>query len=270
MHYEERRLAPPLDRWVECVWQARADAAGPAQTIVPDGCPELIFQLGDPFWQRTDGVDRLQPRALLVGPTSGPLQLQAAGRVHTIGVRFRPGGMARFVRAPLAAFADRALQLDDVFGNAGRDLVQTVAEARRPEATIAAFLQRRLREQQPRDPLPAATRQLIDSRGSLTVDALADACGLGPRQLERRFLDGVGLSPKRFGRIVRLQEVLRRAGTRPWVDVAIDCGYADQSHLTRDFRALTGNSPDHWLRHSAGELAQQFVSPARLDAFFAG
>jgi transcriptional regulator GlxA family with amidase domain len=108
---------------------------------------------------------------------------------------------------------------------------------------------------------------LVRSRGRTSVDALAAGAGVSARHVERVFRDEVGLSPKRLARVVRLQEVLRRLGAAPdrWVDVALDCGYADQAHLSRDFRELTGESPTRW---SGSDLARQFTAPARLEAFF--
>jgi uncharacterized protein DUF6597 len=100
MRYQELRLYPPLDRWVECVWMAEAapsDASG-FDTIVPDGCPELIVHLGDRFERAAAGRTELQPDAFLVGTLSGPLRVRPLGRVHTVGVRFRPGGLSRFLR----------------------------------------------------------------------------------------------------------------------------------------------------------------------------
>jgi len=99
-----------------------------------------------------------------------------------------------------------------------------------------------------------AVRTLLAGDGCVSVDALAGACGLSARQLERRFLDAVGLGPKRLARILRFQRVFRAvaaepaldsaAGQRPnWAVVAVDCGYYDQAHLIRDFHAFAGEAP---------------------------
>jgi AraC-like DNA-binding protein len=86
--------------------------------------------------------------------------------------------------------------------------------------------------------------------------------------MERRFREAVGVSPKTLARIVRFQEVLRRSPAESAsADVALDCGYYDQAHLLRDFRDFAGVVPT-LFRAAAGDLAQQFTRPERLDRFF--
>jgi AraC-like DNA-binding protein len=280
--YREVPLAPPLDRWVECVWSAEhaADSDAPPQTIVPDGCPELIVQLGDPFRSlpgprggAAGGAASLQPKVLLVGPLSSALTIQPTGRVHTVGIRFRPHGVAAFLRAPLYELADRALPLDDVFGASARELAERVAGAHDLDtraAVVERFLARRF-SPRPAEPLArAGVAALIESHGRARIGHLAFSLNLGRRRLERLFRDSVGLTPKRLARIVRIQQVLRRVGRAPdaWVQIALDCGYADQAHLTREFVELAGASPARWLEGNR-DFARHFVDPARLDAFFA-
>jgi AraC-like DNA-binding protein len=271
VQYRELPLPAPLDRWVECLWTVEAPASSAAafDTIVPDGCPELILQLGDRY-ESADGEQvAVQPAAFLMGALSGPLRVRPLGRTRTVGLRFRPGGLASFLRVPLHELTDRAVPIADVFGAAGAELAERAANARGGDDLVHAagrFLRARLAPRQGGRTLAGA---LVRSRGRSSVDALATHAGVSARHLERVFRDQVGLSPKRLARVVRLQEVLRRVAAAPerWVDVALDCGYADQAHLSRDFRALTGESP---ARFSSGALARQFTTPARLDAFFSG
>jgi AraC-like DNA-binding protein len=97
--------------------------------------------------------------------------------------------------------------------------------------------------------------------GQVSVNALATATGLTQRHLERRFLDTVGVSPKRLARLARFQRALRllnrRDMPRGGTETAAVCGYADQAHFIRDFRSLAGCSPgEHMLRQ--GELTGFF------------
>ena len=97
-------------------------------------------------------------------------------------------------------------------------------------------------------PCMAAARSRVRGRPRSGVaehaqDALAASAGLGVRQLERQFLDAVGLSPKRFAKTARFQRTLQllRDGQSP-ADVASLCGFADQAHLAREFRSVAGTS----------------------------
>jgi AraC-like DNA-binding protein len=273
MRYEEIRLGPPLDSWIECVWTAQSAPGGGSnfEAIVPDGCPELIVQLGDRFESTAAGRRQTQPAAFLVGALSGPLHVRPLGRVHTVGVRFRPGGLAGFLRVPQHELSDRVVPVSALFGRAGDELAEQVAAAREPKGlrrAVSAFLAPRLAP--PATLTRAMVGELIRARGQIGVEALATAAGVSPRHLERVFRREVGLSPKRLARVVRLQEVLRRLSEAPgsWVDVALDCGYADQAHLTREFRELAGESPARWIGRDGHELARRFTAPERLDAFF--
>jgi len=90
--------------------------------------------------------------------------------------------------------------------------------------------------------LAAATMQR--SRGMVNVAAAAAASAVSTRHLERAFQEQVGVSPKVFARLLRLDHALEMAGpTSNWAEVASLCGYFDQSHMVRDFRAMTGATP---------------------------
>ena len=87
---------------------------------------------------------------------------------------------------------------------------------------------------------------LLEARGgALPIEAVADRLGVDGRSLERVFRAGLGVSPKRAARLIRLRHVLGllREGGASGADLAVACGYADQSHLIRDFRQLTGRRP---------------------------
>ena len=80
-------------------------------------------------------------------------------------------------------------------------------------------------------------------RPSTRIAALADEIGWSRGHLVERFRREVGLSPKRFARVARFRSAIDRLGTAPLAIVAAECGYADQSHLTHEFRELAGQTP---------------------------
>jgi AraC-like DNA-binding protein len=111
-----------------------------------------------------------------------------------------------------------------------------------------------------RDPLVAeAVRRIVAAKGNSDVASLARELGLSLRQLERRFHSVVGLPPKLFCRIQRLNSVLRtlEQPSRNWVETALACGYYDQAHLIRDCNRLTGSTPAVLLAGDA-DLARHF------------
>ena len=97
--------------------------------------------------------------------------------------------------------------------------------------------------------LEAAVGCVLRNAGRISVDALAREVRVGPRDLERRFQEKVGLGPKRFCRIVRFQDVFRQGGLDEdaWAGVAVDCGYYDQPHFIKEFKRITGETPPEFF-----------------------
>ena len=89
------------------------------------------------------------------------------------------------------------------------------------------------------------TANTVRLDGRITIDSLADAAGVSGRQLERRFLQEVGIGPKLFCRILRFQQVFSAvtADSTSWADIAVSCGYYDQAHLIRDFQEFSHQTP---------------------------
>lgn len=283
--YREYPLAPPLSEFVECVWTLSAprrplDAA--PEPIFPDGCVEVIVQLDERARSlRESGRLELQPSAFLIGPLRGPLLLDPAGSMRTFGIRFRPGRAAPFLPFGVDRLAATETAIEDAFGAAGSSLAEEIGNAATDADRVeiaARFLLRRLglgvaSTARPSRPVAAAVRRMLGP-GRVSISALARDSGWSVRQLERRFLSETGLTPRLLARIVRFQRVFRALGGGPqaeadWVSVALDCGYADQPHLIREFREFTGRTPAAFER-AAPVLGTRFVAPERLERFFAG
>ncbi len=263
---------PPLRPYLECLWRVvdRGSRRGrEAQRIVPDGCPELIVHLGDPFSREVAGRWVRQPRVFLAATLTRPWRLRPGPRVRTVGLRFRPGAITSVFGFSMTGLADREVPLP------AKALVAALTRARgdqRRFAAAQAWLLERVREATAPEPnaRPAVALVLKD-RGSVRMAAVAKALGWTPRRLERVFLRDLGIRPKLYARIVRLNAVLatlddaERGGA---VDLALDAGYFDQAHLLRDFRTLAGRSPRAGST-ADGALARHFTHPERLRALFA-
>ncbi len=187
-----------------------------------------------------------------------------------MGIRFRPFGLAAFTHIPIHELTDETTPLADVWNGGAVRLEEMLWEAgtdteRAREAE--RFLLDRLRPPRVDAAIEGCVQLILRARGQMRIDPLARRMGVSIRQVERRFRDAVGISPKSLARVVRFQEVLRRLPSEPALDVAFDCGYYDQAHLLRDFREYVGVVPT-LFRAAEGELGRQFTSPARLDRFF--
>src|SRR5262245_24504119 len=128
MRYRERPVGAPLDVFVECVWFLSTSCGegleSREQTILPDGCIEAIFHLGERFLGRQEAaaIFRSQPTAFVAGMLTRPLRVAAVAGADSVGIRFRPGGASAFFDGPLAQLTDRVTPLDDLWGDAAREL----------------------------------------------------------------------------------------------------------------------------------------------------
>jgi AraC-like DNA-binding protein len=177
------------------------------------------------------------------------------GRMAGVQVNFSPLGARLLLNQPLAAFANRMVELDDVWGRDARRLAARLEEAtgwERRFAILDAEIAARIARARPlHDVLCWTIDRLMATRGQVRVNALVKGSGWSRRHLIARVRDEFGLTPKTLGRVLRLGravEALRLGGEAGLAEVAADCGYYDQAHFTRDFREFTGMTPGTFLK----------------------
>jgi AraC-like DNA-binding protein len=235
--YQELTPPPILAPYVSCLWvQVICDGEEVYdQPVLPDGCIDVVA-IGD--------------QALLAGPATSTTTLRLAPGTVTVGVRFRVGAAPALVGASAGELRDSGIPLEEVWGRAGLAIaVQTVeaADWRTRLEILVGGLIGRVGDARTPDPVGVGVASMLTDRPGLPVALVARDLGLSERQLRRRVEDAVGYSPRTLARILRFQRFLRAArssGSRRQLAVlAADAGYADQAHLTRESRELSGLPP---------------------------
>ena len=218
--------------------------------MVADGRVEIILHLAEPFSiVGADGCLTRQADVLVSGQITGPVRLFGNGSGDVVGIRFRTAAAAAVLRAPLADLTDRVESLIAVEQRLACDLLAAARAHQGPGARALALtrvLAKHVRRQQ--DPLVhAATRALgLGTR----VDKLAHSLGTTSRTVERRVIAGTGLSPATLRRVMRFRRAFRLLDGAPrgtWAEVATQSGFADQSHMIRDFRQFAGCPPSEFF-----------------------
>jgi AraC-like DNA-binding protein len=261
MHFAYHDPPAQLAAYVKTIWMARGskEEFDSPEPIVPDGCVEIIFNCGDPFKN-----GQLQPLNLLAGQMTRPVIAVATGAVDLIGIRFWPGRAGAALRTPMWELRDQLIDASGVLSGMDRlldELRNTPREERFNHVTAA--MARRLGDRGRSDSTIDHALAFIESRrGNITIDRLARHLGITRRHLERRFRDEVGLGAKYMARISRVHAVLHALQQRPLLsgaEIAADCGYSDQAHLIREFRALTGTTPARMTSnvHSLASLIRE-------------
>lgn len=154
----------------------------------------------------------------------------------------------------------RFTPLEDLSRPLARDLNRAL-ESREPIAAVeAALWSAKSAVHRCDGVVEQAVRRIMLERGASDLAALARELGVSTRQLQRRFLAGVGLRPKLFCRMQRFNNVFRVLSQQScdWVETAIACGYYDQAHLIRDCKDLSGHTPAILLAED-GDLARHFL-----------
>ncbi|WP_055587858.1 helix-turn-helix domain-containing protein [Streptacidiphilus griseoplanus] len=180
------------------------------------------------------------------------------GRTHGVTVALTPAAAWRVLGPVLGDLGNEWAGLAEVMGPAGRDLPARLADAPDWPARFA-LLDRLLLTRLSAGPVwaPEVTRAwelLHRSRGTAPVRLLSEETGWSPRRLEARFRAQVGLPPKQVAQVVRLRRVLRAFDADPGLGgagIAALCGFHDQAHLVRTFRAMTGSTPGRFFGHRA-------------------
>lgn len=227
-----RALAP----FVECGW-VRSSAAGGSLRVMPDGCVDLFVN--------AEGA------VMVSGPATTFYDQCAGAEGVLVGLRLRPGAAAAVMGHPVSELRDNQVPVDSVFGICASGLAEDVLAAtasRQQVALLEAILARFFAKVEPVvDQSVAHTIEMLRRRPASPVSGVASTVGLSERQLRRRFEAAVGYGPKRLGRIFRFQRLLDliHAGDHRirWAEVAIEAGYADQSHMINECLALAGALP---------------------------
>ena len=272
MEYMERPPHPDLAALVRAYWwlSGEMEDAGTADPALPDGSPELIINLAEPWEQvASDGARTRQPSAFLVGQILGPMVVRPTGRIALVAVRFEAHGAA-LITDGIGALTDRWAPLDSLRGASLRALPEALAAAADPHVQATRIDEVLLALRATAPPVDAlvgeAVRTIRATHGAAEIEGLARTLGVSARTLQRRFTAATGISPKLLARIVRFQRVFAAWHEDPssLSRVALESGYYDQSHLVRDFRDFAGAPPASFLAAMAAFTA--FFTAARRPA----
>jgi AraC-like DNA-binding protein len=248
MHFSIHQPPPSLNRVVKTIWVAKGTKAefSAAEPIVPDGCVEIVFNLGDRFVSADTG--RLQPRALLAGQMTRPVVALPTGDVNLIGVRFFTGRAGAALRVPMWELEDSLLEASTTVAGIDRltdDLRDLPDDQRLAHLDLLLPLHLAGRHR-PNGAVEHALAMIQSNHGNVSIDRIARSTGITRRHLERQFKEEVGLGAKQIARIARVHAALKLMDRQPLLSgaaISAQCGYSDQAHLIRECRALTGRTP---------------------------
>ena len=279
MLYRSYTPAPPLSEFIDRFWLCQDMSPHLKERILPSGTIELVINL------REDEVriyDPLRPErckrfsgAVVSGTYSGCFVIDPAQHASILGVHFKPGGAFPFLGPPAGELADAHVDLETLWGPRAVELRERLCSAATPMARFrlleTALAARPFRPLEHHGAVPVALAAFGRADALPRVQEVVRSVGLSPRRFIEVFTAEVGLTPKLYGRIQRFQRARALARQTPeldWAQLAVDCGYFDQSHLISDFRALSGLTPAEYLRQRSEAVLPNHVPLARQGQIF--
>ena len=246
-----------LRRFVKSLHYHETDFPFGLERIVPNGQAHLMVNLAQDEFRvyegaRCERVNR-QGGAVLAGPHAQAVVIDTRQQHWLAAVEFRPGGAGPFFSVPMTEACDQVVHLPHLWNADGSLLRERLLEAPTPQAKLAVFEETLLQHLAPSHD-PAIAYAVTALQYGVPVAEVASRLGLLPKAFVRRFANQVGITPKRFARVRRLQRVLRslRTGVEiDWCALAAKHGYADQAHLVHEFRELADITPSAYKPQSS-------------------
>lgn len=269
MNYQTFQPHPDLAPLISCYWtlEVPADDDAQKQRIVPDGCIEMAFILGDDIKRYTSEYEFiLQPRAMVLGQTIEPFYIEPTGYVNTFAIRFYPYGFANFITGSIKDLANKETSLELLFEEkTSKELEQKIIQAKDVKQRIEIieiFLLERLNDKSTIENVVKTTiKALLSTNGNASIKKILKDDLPKRRQLERNFKKQIGVSPKQLGKVIRLQTALKLLLNKKeenLTNIAYESEYYDQAHFIKDFKEFTGTNPKEFLGNENMTLSALF------------
>ena len=256
MIYLQKEPSARLRPWVQFLWYCHAPGrAHRLERVLPNGRLQIIINLAREYLincGEEGSTSERFPRAILLGVRNRFQIVDSADMEETAGIVIRPGGFPGLFSERADILFQRVVPLENVWHEPR--LIECLAEASTPIQKLTCldnFLVRLTRNKSRRSEITDHALYLLRVK-HLSVAESARSIGISERRLSQVFREEVGASPKLWARIQRFQTVTRAlhvAVDIPWAELALSCGYYDQSHFANDFRSFSGIDASAYSTH---------------------
>ena len=256
VEYVSRVPRPPLDGLIDDLYYLEGAPPYALLTLPPAPSALLIVNLGAPFRIRagTDIETAEYADGCVVTMPTRALEFGYPLRTRSVGVHFKPWGLAPFLPMPAAELCDRPVTVEQVWGRpAIAELRDRLATADGPHEMLTLLeeeLMRRLCETAGLGLVRHTSSVIASTGGGVAIGDLRVAAGVSSTHLAQRFKELIGVTPKRLARTYRFAATvfaINPAGPIDWGDLAGGAGYFDQAHFSHEFRAFTGLTPTRYV-----------------------
>lgn len=237
MSYSELNPHTGLSTFIDAYWMYVDKKPGQlGNKILPDGCVDLIINLGSDVLTNC-GETLRNEKIYLTGPMTAPMETVRTNDTFSIGIRFKPSAFNSFFNlGSLHVYQNKTIEFEKA---RSIDFKKLLAN---PSMYLNDFMFERLKSKTYN--LWPVVNEIQKAAGQITLPALSSKTNLTIRQMERRFKEDVGFSPKSLSKLYRFRKALEeiKRGTS-LTEIAFKCGYYDQAHLCNEFKKYTGSVP---------------------------
>ena len=255
---KEYEPSESLRPYVKLYWEGSfiANADGHlSMQMIPKGYLELIILLNNVNCDLLNNNTLSQcPDYIIMGLFTQSYELWFKNHLKVFAIRFNPEGIYNIFGVPASALKEPYGDISMVLGNEFRDFSNSLGEEKSIANIIKStesHLLKNLEEHNIGTNYLNLAAELIRNSKDIKIKDLPKRIFISQRQLEREFKDKIGISPKHYLKIIRINEVMRLLNNNPGIDltsVAFHCGYFDQAHFINDFKRITGKTPSIFIK----------------------
>ncbi len=239
IEYHEFLPHPALRTVVECYWSIQGESTK-FWTVYPDACMDLLFDLS------ASGGE-----SYVVGNMFTPIQSHWTGETDLFGIRFRAAGIGRIVRVPLAEFNDATVSFNNVYRSGPEaEQLQPLAIQERVNMLDRWLLKKMTFSARP-DVWEHCLEVIVAREGNVNVYDLSREVGISQKQMERKFIEKVGPTPKQFAQLLKFRKLREHLAARTGeslMNIAFDFDFVDNAHLTKFFKKFALITPTEFTK----------------------
>ncbi|NVK52844.1 MAG: helix-turn-helix transcriptional regulator [Flavobacteriaceae bacterium] len=253
--YKEYKINNGLDAFIDCVWKDNqvSDKYKSDFLVVPDNTVELVFT-SNSVDRKVKDQNLCTVKSHLCGLKTKPQLVGIKGEV-LLSVRFKPYGLYPFTNIDLNETIDKSIQPEDIFGKEILNLEESLFNCKEEELQVklveSFFANKFVKTNRDKDKIfDFFVARIIAHKGNISIEELAESINISKKTIERKFFSKLGITPKRYCRIVRMFHALKipkNPETFKLSSIAIDNGFYDQAHFIKEVKQFTGMTPKDYF-----------------------
>lgn len=246
-----------LSNFVRCFWVLESTSPSYIHRSMADVCAEMVFHYNGRFDELIEGKSEPSSISAMQGPSTQIRRFKIDQAFAMFGVYLYPYSIPILFGIPATELSNQMTDLITLMGKEGKILEEKMMLAFSNDERvkiITKFLQQKLKKiHELEHPVFSSIQFIIESKGQVKIEQIADQYFISQRQFERKFRELSGLAPKLFSRIVRFHSACQQFGNsnKSLTSISYECGYYDQSHFIHDFKEFSGYHPKHYFSGKA-------------------